>query len=155
MHSLLLAALVSSPAKAAKPPTLEQVFADLAWLSGDWVAESGGARHVAHYTSPEGGMILGLTRTLKDGVVVAHEFERFELSGGTIVYTPYPGGVASDPFPMVKSELNLGRIAFANPAHEGFPTEFLWERAGDVLTVTLSERARGSTETVVFVFCRP
>jgi hypothetical protein len=129
---LLALLLLSAPALASDP---SQDLQELRWLAGTWRSDT----LLTHYSSPEGHLILSTSKHLDGGRAVFFEFERFQLSDGRVLYTPYPGGrESSDSFPMVEHDPKAHRVVFENPAHD-FPQRFIFQRRDDnhlVITTT-------------------
>ena len=124
-------------------------LASLSWLAGEWRGDVDGAVFVTDYTTPDGGLILSVSKTLKEGRAVFHEFERFEVLKGAVVLTPYPGGKASDRFTLTGFDPAVPRASFVNPKHD-FPTEITYAIEGEKLVVTLTAVARKKSEVVRF-----
>ena len=128
------AAEPSGGAPAAESPVADTLpsgavsVADLAWLAGSWGFEEDGRRYEEHWTAPDGGTMLGMSRTVAGGRTVAHEFLRIDERDGRLVYTAWPSGQATASFTSV--EVEAGRVVFENPAHD-FPTRVIYERRPD------------------------
>ena len=131
----LLALLLLPTSVLAAEPATNTELDGLRWLAGTWRSDT----LLAHYSSPEGNLILSASKHLDDGQVVFFEFERFQLNDGRVLYTPYPGGrQSSDSFPMVEHDPAARRAVFENPAHD-FPQRFIFHRRDDdhlVITTT-------------------
>lgn len=129
-------------AAEGKPPA-EQRVEDLAWLTGHWSGEVKGAgsttRFESFYTTPEGGMILSVSKAFGAGGKVSwFELERFDIKDGILRMTPYPGGRASDPFPLVEHDAAAKKAVFANPQHD-FPKRISYQQnAPDRLYIVLT-----------------
>jgi hypothetical protein len=124
--ALGLASQVPGPA-----PRLE----DLSWLAGSWSGEIRGAgaatRFETHYTSPEGGVILSVSKALsQDGKLRWFEFERFEMRDGALQVTPHPGGKPSVSFKLVEYDAAAKKAVFANPEHD-YPTRITYQRIAE------------------------
>lgn len=123
---------------------------DLAWLAGSWAGEVRGAgattRFEAHYTSPQGGVILSASKAFKaDGQLSWFEFERFEEREGTLVVIPHPNGKASVPFTLVEHDPAAKRAVFANPGHDD-PNRITYQRtAEDRLLIRVEGDAPGES----------
>lgn len=109
----------------------DQQLAALAWLAGTWRSDT----YTAHYSGPEGGVILSYSKQYEDGRLVFFEQERFEVRDGHVVEAPSPKGV---PSPVVFTLTALdpaGHAAvFENPTHD-FPTRLSYRREGDRLHI--------------------
>jgi len=131
---LAAAAVVSAPAFANPPePVSADPAADLSWLSGAWrhTGPTGFSEEI--WTSPEGGMMLAVSRTVRDGETVGFEFLRITL-GETAVLTAQPGGAQGAQFSAV--DQGPGRIVFANLDNE-YPTHIEYALQGEALTARI------------------
>jgi hypothetical protein len=137
---LLNLLLLATSALASEPATNTEL-GGLSWLAGSWRSDT----LLAHYSSPEGNLILSMSKHLDGGQAVFFEFERFQMNEGRVVYTPYPGGrQSSDTFPMVEHDPAARRAVFENPAHD-FPQRFIFHRRDDdrlVITTTDMDNER-------------
>jgi uncharacterized protein DUF6265 len=107
----------------------------LAFLAGDWESRSAGESFRAHYSDPEGGMVVGVSKSVAKGKAVFFELEVFRVAGQELVLQPYPGGKAAASFRASKLEKNS--VTFANPNNE-FPKEITYAcPAKDQLEITL------------------
>jgi hypothetical protein len=121
----MLCAVVSGvgtgPAGAQAPNAL----ADMAFLTGCWAGQTGTVELQEQWTSPDGGLMLGTTRYLRDGEVVDFEFSRIDEHDGVVTLWPYPrGSISERGFPLVSA----GReYVFENLEHD-FPVRIVYER---------------------------
>lgn len=92
--------------------------ADLAWMSGHWTGEENGTVMEEIWTSPRGGMLLGMHRDVNANGRSFFEFLRIEETKEGIVYLAQPRGGVPTPFRMV--ERSDTRVVFVNPQHD-FP----------------------------------
>lgn len=129
----------------AYPPTIS----DLAWLEGIWRGRVGERDFEARYTSPEGGLILSVSKYTANGKAVGFEFERFEKKDGSWVLTPYPDGKLSVSFRLTDHDPEARRAVFENPAHD-YPTRISYQRvADDSLTILVSGPRKDGKESVI------
>lgn len=117
---LMLATLIVSTANAATSSIQE-----LGWMTGHWTETYQGQKMEAHYSNPDGNMILGMTKILKaQGGVEFFEFEQFEQTNGNLILWPMPFGKAGVEFSIKEQTKN--RVIFENPSHD-FPTRIIYE----------------------------
>jgi len=114
----VLASGLAAQHRGAEPP---------AWLAGCWEQRQGARRSLEMWMPPEGGLMLGASRTTVDGRVREFEQLRLELSGDTLVYTALPSGQAEASFRSV--EIGADRFTVANPQHD-FPQRIGYRRQG-------------------------
>jgi hypothetical protein len=109
--------------------TAESQLMALGWLAGTWRNDA----CEAHYSSPDGGLILSHTKFFQDGKLASFELERFEVRGNQVVEVPAPNGVPS-PVVFTLTALVGQRAVFENPGHD-FPCWICYARTGDRLVI--------------------
>ena len=117
--SALLLLLVLAPGSiggACQAPraTLE----DVAWLQGTWVSAAGGRTVEEYWTSPRGGAMFAISRTLKGDRLIEFEYLRIVQREGGLVYVAQPNGKPPTDFPLTRLEDRS--VTFENPDHD-FP----------------------------------
>lgn len=111
-------------AALAQPPQVDQ----LAWMAGCWSLSAGPTTIEEQWSRPAGGAMLGMSRILKNGRMVFHEFMRIEEKDGALVFTPRIGSGA--PVTFRAAAANFGDVTFENPAHD-FPQRVIYRRQPD------------------------
>lgn len=114
----IAASAVAAQHRSAEPPS---------WLAGCWELRQGSRRSLEMWMPPEGGLMLGASRTTVDGRVREFEQLRLERAGDTLVYTARPSGQAEASFRSV--EIGDDRFTVANPQHD-FPQRIGYRREG-------------------------
>ena len=109
MKRLALVLVLALPLHAA-------TVADLAWMSGHWTGEEKGTVMEEIWTSPRGGLLLGMHRDVNAKGNTFFEFLRIEETNEGILYLAQPKGAVPTPFRMV--EISDNRVVFANPQHD-------------------------------------
>lgn len=134
---LLWAAAAAAPAPAAAAPDMRS----LGWLTGHWRTAtdplaSGPAWTEEIWSSTEGGMMLGLSRTHGAYRIRAWEFMRIarEEDGGALFYGS-PNGAPPVAFKLVRA--SAGEAVFENPKHD-FPQRIVYRLDGAELVATVS-----------------
>jgi len=115
--------------------------ADLTWLEGRWSGVKDGTASEEHWTSPEGGGLVGMHKDVKAGRMTGFEFLRIGTTKeGTIVYMASPQGRPATPFTLVEAAGK--RLVFENKEHD-FPQRVLYwlDDAG-----SLHARIEGTTQ---------
>lgn len=94
--------------------------AQLAWMSGHWAGTRNGADSEEHWTSPAGGVLVGMHKDVKAGRVVGFEYLRIEPGpdGAGLAYVASPQGGPATAFAML--DQGEQSVAFENRAHD-FP----------------------------------
>ena len=113
----------------------------LAWLAGCWSAEGGEPGTVEHWLPLAGGTLIGVSRTVKGGKTIAHEFMQVRRSdAGQIVFIALPSGQSETTF--VLKSLDTGSVTFENPAHD-FPQRVIYRRTSPDRIVGRIDGVRG------------
>jgi hypothetical protein len=116
----------------------------LAWITGSWWVEKDGVRTEEHWTSPRGGTMLGMGRTIKADRTVFFEYLRIEQTAEALTYLASPNGrVPATAFRMV--EIGPDKVVFTNPEND-FPTRITYWRAGDDAIGARIEGTQGGVE---------
>jgi hypothetical protein len=95
----------------------------LSWLEGRWAGEKDGVAMEEHWTSAEGGALLGVHRDVKAGRIVSWEFLRIGTTPEGTFYFASPRSAPPTPFKLV--EVTESRAVFENKAHD-FPQRILY-----------------------------
>jgi Domain of unknown function (DUF6265) len=131
--TLLVAVLTPALARAqeAPPAPLES----LEWLAGTWEGQAcwegqaDAEPFLAVYSTPAGGEVLSLSKSLDgQGRVAFFEFERFHTVDGQVLLTPYPGGQEAASFTL--AEQGAEWVLFTNPDND-WPQSIRYARAED------------------------
>jgi hypothetical protein len=137
-------------AKTTSTPKIE----DLGWITGCWERKDPAKqlRIVEQWMEPDGGAMLGMSRTVKDGKMTGYEFLRIVGDAGTIKYISRPSGNSSDTeFPVLS--LTSNEVIFSNPQHD-FPQRIIYRRDGDKLNARIEGTANGKTRGIDFPYTR-
>ncbi len=90
--------------------------ADLAFMKGAWEGGGGAMKFEERWTEEAGGLMLGVSRTLKGERAVSFEFLRVEFRKDGVFYVAQPGGGPKTEFKLTASD---GKSAtFENPQHD-------------------------------------
>jgi hypothetical protein len=133
----------------ARPQAMES----LQWLSGCWSSDGGESGSGEFWTPLAGDTLFGVSRTVRDGRTVAHEFLQIRpLPDGSIGLIAQPSGQAETTFRLVSAE---GREAvFENPDHD-FPQRVVYRREGDRrLSAWIEGEISGQSRRVDFPMSR-
>jgi hypothetical protein len=120
----------------------------LKFLVGNWEGESGGARFEERWTDAEGGLMLGVSRTIVSGKAVGFEFLRLEKRSDGIFYVAQPNGRPGTDFKL--TEQSGAAAVFENPDHD-HPKAIRYRRNPDG---TLTAEVEGDEGKQVFQFRR-
>jgi hypothetical protein len=103
-------------------------IADMAWLTGAWVGTTGSSSTEERWSPPLGGAMLGVSRTVKGGSMVAFEYLRIVERNGGLVYFAQPGG--APPTEFVLTDLGPTAAVFENPRHDS-PQRIVYELSAE------------------------
>jgi hypothetical protein len=140
---LVLAAAAALLLAAAPPRAADRTaeISALSWLGGQWRTEddwlaSGPAWTEEVWTSAEGGMMLGLSRSVRGFRKGDFEFLRIASGDdGNLYYHASPNGAPAVAFRLVRA--GSGEAVFENPAHD-YPQRIAYRLEGDALVATIS-----------------
>jgi hypothetical protein len=123
---LVLAAVMvwTMQASGQSAASLEQ----LKWLAGSWQMDKAGKVIEEQWTTPAGGIMLGVGRTIANGKAVEFEFLRIEQRGDSLVYVAQPGGQVPTEFKL--ETVTENEVVFANLQHD-FPKKVRYTRNAD------------------------
>ncbi|MDT9002277.1 DUF6265 family protein [Paucibacter sp. APW11] len=126
------------PTAMAEPADLQR----LSWLAGCWAQGAGEPGSVEHWLPPAGGLMLGLSRIVRQGRTIEYEFLSIHLDAeGRAVYTARPSGQPAASF--TATTLDEGAVSFENPAHD-FPQRISYRAEGaDALLARIEGRLKG------------
>lgn len=126
---------------AAAFATTADDFAPLTFLSGCWELKAGPLQIEECWLKPNEDLMLGSSRTSRNGKTVNFEQLTLRLRDGAVVYEArLQGKPASTLFRLVRSSST--EAVFENLAHD-FPQRILYRRDGDKLTARI-EDAKGT-----------
>ncbi len=133
----ILSGMMDAHHTAAQSRTLEA----MSWLSGCWRTASGDAVTDELWTTPSGGALLGLSRTIQDGKTLWYEFLQIRQQGDSILYVARPSEQPEAAFLLTARTDST--LLFENPAHD-FPRLILYVRISpDTLLARIEGREDG------------
>ena len=147
---VLLAADGPAPGRATAAVAINQ----LGWLAGHWRMEKGGRVVDEQWMAPAAGVMLGMSRTIARGKVVAHEFTQVrEGPGGALYFIAMPSGQKEAAFQLVS--LSATEAVFENPEHD-FPRKISYTLLADgsLLAAIEGPGKDGQTRRVEFPYRR-
>jgi hypothetical protein len=139
---------------AAPPPSLERAtgsMAQVAWISGTWVAGSTTTTIEERWTPSAGGSMIGVSRTIRDGNMSAFEFLCIVERDGGLIYQAMPNG-RSPATDFTLTRIDADNAVFENPAHD-FPKMIRYTKRPDGSLEAVVSGAPGS-KPLTFVFKR-
>ncbi len=147
------AALAAVPEVSAQaPPAPATGIQRVAWLQGCWQMTSGTRTVEEHWMAPQGGTMMGISRTTRDGRLLEFEFVVLREQGDGLVYEPRPSGQAPASFPS--RTIDESSIIFENPQHD-FPTIIGYRRqSADAVLAWIEGTVQGKARRVEFPYSR-
>ncbi len=144
-RALLVLALAAPLPAMTQPADLNR----LQWLAGCWASTTAEAGSGEAWMAPAGGSLLGVSRTVKGGRTVAHEFMQIRpLADGTLVFIAEPSGQRRTEFPL--KGLGDNEVVFENPAHD-FPQRVAYRfEAPDTLRARIEGLRNGQLRVIEF-----
>lgn len=133
------------PVGARQTPTS---FDKLSWIAGCWQGQMGSGKTQEQWMKPEGGSMLGMSRTVVNGKTPFFEFLQIKRDGEDLVYVARPQGKEPTSFKLVK--LNESAAVFENLQHD-FPQRIAYQRQIDGSLIAVIEgEDKGKPKRVEF-----
>jgi hypothetical protein len=127
LPGIVAAALLTIAARAE--PGAQTPNRDFDWIAGHWCGERNGSHIEEQWLAARGGVLLGLSRTVKGDKTLSFEFMRIEI-GAETRFVAQPQGNPPTPFKLTAS--GPGWARFENPAHD-FPNRVEYRRTANGL----------------------
>jgi hypothetical protein len=140
LNVLVLAATMASQGAATS-------VADLAWLSGCWQQRAGSRTVTEFWLPPDGGTMIGVSRTVNAGKTVAHEFLLLRVGLRGLEYVAKPSGQAETVF--IATTVGAGEVVFENSAHD-FPTRITYRKTDGGVAATIDGLVKGQPRAIDF-----
>lgn len=123
--------------------------AGMRWMSGCWASTEGEPGSGEQWTAPAGRSMLGMSRTVRDGVTVAFEFLRItEDEDGKVFLVALPSGQQSTTFSLLSQSDN--EVVFENPEHD-FPQRVIYRlMPGNLLAGRIEGTINGTARSIDF-----
>jgi Domain of unknown function (DUF6265) len=125
LAGLALAIVGPGAGRAAEP---QATLSDLAWMTGSWVKTTGATRIEEQWLAPASHLMLGMSRTAKQGSRATFEFLRIEERPAGIYYVAQPGGRPPTDFKLTRRSGE--EAVFENPRHD-YPRLIQYRRNAD------------------------
>ncbi|MEO7653662.1 MAG: DUF6265 family protein [Bryobacteraceae bacterium] len=111
---------------AVTPATDSDRLSKFSFLAGCWSGQVGLLRFDEQWSKPAGGLMLGASRTLRQGKLIFSEFMRIEQAGPDVTYTPRIG-TKQPPVTFKMISLEGDEVVFENPTHD-FPQRIRYRK---------------------------
>lgn len=128
---------------------------DLKWIAGCWEIDRPERKQLIseQWMSPNGGAMIGMSRTVRNGTMGGFEFLRIVETSAGIHYISKPSENKEETaFKLVKSA--PGAVTFENPAHD-FPQRIIYKQTKpDTLSARIEGAMNGQSRGIDFSFTR-
>jgi Domain of unknown function (DUF6265) len=125
---------------------------DFEKLGGCWENRNSGQVYEEQWMRPAGDMMLGMSRTLKDGKAVTFEFVQIQTRADGTFYIASPSKQEKTEFKLTSFDNNVA--VFENPDHD-FPQKVVYKFLGeDSLEAWIEGTQHGKSSKVEFPMTR-
>ena len=151
-----LAATCAAAELASEPVSPHLGEADLShltWLEGCWASATGENGTGEFWLPLAGGTLLGVSRTVRNGKTMAHEFMQIRaLPDGRVAFIGQPSDQPGTAFPAVS--ISATEAVFVNPEHD-FPQRITYRLEDNHrLLARIDGVVNGKLRVVDFQFIR-
>ena len=125
---------------------------DFAWLAGCWERSGNGREVLEQWMKPAGDLMLGMSRTVANGIAKEFEFLQIRQKDGEIFYVAIPSGQKETWFKLIKYDGH--EATFENPEHD-FPQRIIYRLEKDgSLAARIEGTIQGQPKRIDFPFQR-
>ena len=142
---LLLTLLALLAPQSPAPPTVK----DVAWIAGCWDSTRGGRHVIEQWMAPEGGTMMGVSRTTAGDKTAEWEFLIIRQGPQGLDYVAKPSRQPEATFTATRA--TNSEVVFENPAHD-FPKRIIYKREGDALTASIEGPMNGQNRRIDFAY---
>jgi hypothetical protein len=143
MQALLMTLLILPQPGPARSVT------EAGWLAGCWTLATGSRSVTEHWLGPEGGTMIGVSRTVSGGKTVEYEFLLIREGPKGLEYVAKPSRQPEAVF--TSASVSPSEIVFENPAHD-FPTRIAYAKQDAGLLATVSGSIDGKPRRLEFKY---
>jgi hypothetical protein len=126
---------------------LRQDITQLSWMAGCWQMVDSEEVTEEQWMGPRAGMMMGMSRTVRNGKVTVFETTRIEQHGDVVVFSAQPSGQPGGSFPA--KVVSLREAVFEELKHD-FPQRVIYRNGGDSLLASIEGMQNGKLVTVPF-----
>lgn len=144
---MLIALIAAANTLQAAAPQISQ----LEWLAGCWRSPDGEKGTGEHWTIAAGGMMLGASRTLRNGTLAGFEFMQFRQTPAGLVFIAQPSGAPPTTFTL--KQLTAEEVVFENPGHD-FPQRVMYRRTANGLLARIEGQLNGKLRGIDYPMLR-
>ena len=145
--TLCLTFLVGGVSQAA-----DNDIAKLSWLAGCWKSESSDISSTEQWMSPAGGIMIGMSRTVKQGRAIEFEFMQIRTTdAGSLEFIAKPSGQDEATFTLLR--LSDTEAVFENLQHD-FPQRIIYRFVAGQLRARIEGMRNGSLRAIEYPMLR-
>lgn len=149
MLSLMLLFTFAAGVQAPASPTAVPTIKDVAWIAGCWDSMRNGRHVTEQWMAPEGGTMMGVSRTTAGEKTTEWEFLIIRQGAQGLDYVAKPSRQPEATFTAARASAN--EVVFENPAHD-FPKRIIYRRDGDALTASIEGPMNGQHRRIDFPY---
>ena len=145
---------VSAASQSTEKPATNAKVEELSWLAGCWETRDAAKQRsiVEQWMAPDGGAMIGMSRTVRAGKMTGYEFLRIVRDDVSVKYVSRPSENSTDTdFRLLKISGN--EVIFENPTHD-FPQRVIYRREGDTLNARIEGTMSGKMQGIGFPYQR-
>ncbi|HBE69030.1 MAG TPA: hypothetical protein DDW52_12850 [Planctomycetaceae bacterium] len=141
-------AIYRHPGDIELPEPAKANIDDMAWLTNNWIASKSTSATEERWSPARGGAMLAVSRTVRQGKMVAFEYLRIVERDGGLVYIAQPAG--REPTEFVLTDLAGKQATFVNPRHD-YPQRIVYELSPEGTLTASIGFAKGRLQSAQFV----
>jgi hypothetical protein len=122
---------------------------EIGWMAGCWKLVDGNRSIAEQWMPPDGGTMLGMSRTVKGGSTVEYEFLLIRSGSRVLEYVAHPSGQPEAVFTATR--VSAGEVVFENPQHD-FPTRITYRKQPDGLVASIAGSLNGKPRSIEFPY---
>ena len=132
---------------AQQPQGIQRV----AWLQGCWELSAAERTVEEQWMAPRAGSMMGMSRTVRGGKLVAYEMVLIREEGPALAYEAHPSGQPVATF--LSTTVSASQVVFENPSHD-FPQQIGYQLKEDALLAWIAGSQNGKSRRVEFPYKR-
>jgi Domain of unknown function (DUF6265) len=144
---LTIVAALAVEVVAQQPQGIQRV----AWLRGCWEMSTPDRTVEEQWMVPRGGSMMGMSRTVRDGKLVAYEMVLIREERPALAYEAHPSGQPVATF--LSTTISPSQVVFENPSHD-FPQQIGYQLKEDALLAWIAGSQSGKSRRVEFSYKR-
>ena len=123
----------------------------VAWLQGCWELSAPERTVEEQWMAPRAGSMMGMSRTVRGGKLVAYEMVLIREEGPALAYEAHPSGQPVATF--LSTTVSASQAVFENPSHD-FPQQIGYQLNEDALLAWIAGSQNGKSRRVEFPYKR-